>query len=142
MRSQKINKTKFQINLLLFIFIQAGLCFSSNLVFHDSTSTADSIKVFFDDSYDFSDVDVKPMVLEKAVPKYPDVAKEKLIEGTVVVSIIIDENGDVIEATIKKSVPLLDEACLDAAKSLKFKPGKLKGKLVKVKMAIPFKFNL
>ncbi len=95
-----------------------------------------------DEVFEFFVVSEKPVLLHKKSPEYPLAAKEKLIEGKVVVSIIIDENGDVIEAIIKKSIPLLDESCIDAAKSLKFKPGKHNGKLVKVKMTLPYRFNL
>jgi protein TonB len=92
--------------------------------------------------YEFFAVSEKPVLIKKAVPDYPDLARKAQIEGKVVVTVTIDKTGVVEDATIFKSVPMLDEAAVAAAMQCKFKPAKQRDKFVKVKMNIPFDFKL
>jgi protein TonB len=95
-----------------------------------------------DEVFEFFAVSEKPKLLHKEVPKYPDLARRAGIEGNVIVMVTISKKGDVLDAKIYKSVPMLDEAALTAAKKCKFKPAKQRDKFVKVKMSIPFNFTL
>ena len=90
----------------------------------------------------FENVEVKPELIVKVQPDYPDMAKRSGTTGLVVVSVLIDKKGNVEKAEIFKSSPLLDKAALDAAKRFKFKPAMQRDKYVKVRMYIPFKFAL
>lgn len=90
----------------------------------------------------FSDVTEKPEIVNKILPKYPELARMAGIEGVVIVTVVINEKGDVGEAEIFQSVSGLDEAALQAAKKCKFKPARYNGEAVKVSMRIPFKFSL
>jgi TonB family protein len=76
--------------------------------------------------------------------KYPQEAKEKGITGKVILSFIVDENGNIIRTEVIKSAdPLLDQAAIDLLiKSPKWQPGLNNGKPVKVKMALPVSFAL
>ncbi len=75
--------------------------------------------------------------------QYPEEAKKKGIEGKVYVSVLIDENGHVVEArSVKEANPLLIEAALKAVKQTQFVPGKEKGKKVKVQILMPITFKL
>ncbi|MCJ7554169.1 MAG: energy transducer TonB [Ignavibacteriaceae bacterium] len=75
--------------------------------------------------------------------KYPEIAKRAGIEGNVYVQAFIDENGNVANAKIIKGIGSgCDEAALDAVKQTKFKPGRQKGKPVKVQVSIPIAFKL
>ncbi len=102
------------------------------------------IKMLFEKDivYRFGEVNPKPVITKRKNPYYPDIARKKQIEGTVVITIIIDENGDVIYTDVYKSIPLLNEPTIEAAKQCKFKPAEYNGKKVKVWMNIPFKFSL
>ncbi len=95
-----------------------------------------------DEVFEFFAVSEKPVLLHKETPKYPSLAQRAGIEGTVTVIVTISKTGNVLNARILKSVPMLDEAALKAAKLCTFKPAKQRDKFVKVKMSIPFKFNL
>jgi protein TonB len=95
-----------------------------------------------DEVYEFFAVSEKPQLVNKAVPDYPDLARKAQIEGKVVVTVTIDKKGNVENANIFKSVPMLDEAAVAAAMQCKFKPAKQRDKFVKVKMNIPFDFKL
>jgi len=95
-----------------------------------------------DEVFEFFAVSEKPTIKHKETPKYPDLARRAGIEGRVTVMVTISEKGDVLDARILKSVPMLDEAALNAAKKCKFKPAKQRDRFVKVKMSIPFDFRL
>ncbi|MEJ2055699.1 MAG: energy transducer TonB, partial [Calditrichaceae bacterium] len=75
-------------------------------------------------------------------PKYPDLARKAGIEGIVVITVTIGKDGKVEDAKVFKSLPMLDEAALKAAKKCTFKPAKQRDKTVRVKMNIPFHFRL
>jgi protein TonB len=95
-----------------------------------------------DEVFEFFAVSEKPELKFKAVPKYPDLALKAGIEGKVVVLVTIGKTGKVEDAKILKSLPMLDEAALSAARKCTFKPAKQRDKAVKVKMSIPFDFKL
>ncbi len=95
-----------------------------------------------DEVFEFFAVSEKPEIIHKETPQYPDLARRAGIEGKVIVLVTISEKGNVLDAKIMKSVPMLDEAALNAAKKCTFKPAKQRDRFVKVKMAIPFDFKL
>ena len=73
---------------------------------------------------------------------YPKIAEKTGTEGKVLVKAIVDENGNVISAnTIKGIGAGCDEVALDAVLNSKFKPGKQRGKNVKVQVTIPIVFK-
>ena len=76
--------------------------------------------------------------------KYPTPAERNKVDGTVYVSFIINEEGDVINVEIIKGVhPDLDSEAVRVIKSSpKWTPGKQREKAVKVKFAIPVRFIL
>ena len=74
---------------------------------------------------------------------YTEMAKRIGVEGTIIVEAVIDKEGKVIEAKVVRNLfPDLDEISLEAVKSTLFKPGKQRGKPVKVRIDIPIKFRL
>lgn len=76
--------------------------------------------------------------------KYPAIARDNQIEGTVVVSFIIDKNGDLQEEEIMRDIGGgCGQAVLDVIKDLgKFYPGKQNGRPVAVIYRVPVKFEL
>jgi len=76
--------------------------------------------------------------------KYPAIAKEYNITGKVYVSFIVDKTGSVTNAKIVRGVDKnLDAEALRVVKSLpKYKPGKQRGKTVRVMFTIPINFTL
>lgn len=74
---------------------------------------------------------------------YPVSAKEAGIQGKVFVKAIIDENGNVTETSIIKSVNEdCDKAAMGAIKKTKFTPGIKENKPVKAEVTIPVMFKL
>lgn len=76
--------------------------------------------------------------------KYPREAKEENIQGTVYLSFIVDEKGNVENVKILKGVhkTLDDESLRLVSLIKKWEPGKYKGIQVKVKCNIPIKYTL
>ncbi len=75
--------------------------------------------------------------------QYPEIAKKAGVEGRVIVQFVVDEQGRVVDPVVVRSVGAgLDEEAVDAVKEMKFKPGKQRGKPVRVKMSLPVTFKL
>jgi TonB family protein len=94
------------------------------------------------------DADVMPapiggiMAIAKNVV-YPEEAKTAGVQGKVYVEATIDESGNVVKTSIKKSVGSgCDEAAMKAIRKTKFTPGTKDGKPVKVSVTIPIQFKL
>jgi len=93
--------------------------------------------------FELYQVDEPPEIVVQVQPEYPEVARKAGLEGKVIVAAIVDENGNVIKAEIHRSDnPIFNEAALEAARKMKFKPAKQKDIPVKVKVFIPFTFKL
>jgi protein TonB len=75
-------------------------------------------------------------------PAYPAIAKTARASGTVVVQVLIDENGNVVSASAVSGPPLLRAAAVAAARGARFSPTKLSGQPVKVSGVINYNFGL
>lgn len=99
--------------------------------------------VFAQDGGIFTKVDENPAPTKTVNPSYPATLKTEGVTGLVAVQIVIDEKGEVIDAkATKSSHPDFEKPALEAVKKWKFKPAKVAGKEVKVRVTIPFRFNL
>lgn len=76
--------------------------------------------------------------------KYPDIAKEKGIEGKVYVQFVINKQGEIINVFIARGIhPYLDNEALRVVKSMPdWKPGRNRGKAVNVSYIVPVNFKL
>jgi protein TonB len=93
--------------------------------------------------FEVYEVDEPAQPLVQVQPEYPEVARKAGLEGKVIVAAVVDENGDVIEASILySSNPIFNEVALNAVKKIKFKPARLKDKPVEAIVRIPFVFKL
>ncbi|MBC8346098.1 MAG: TonB family protein [Candidatus Marinimicrobia bacterium] len=92
----------------------------------------------------FIPYDDPPVPLKAIRPTYPKVAKEKGIEGTVVVQVFVNEKGRVTETAILRGTPDsgLDEAAIKAIEKVKFRPARQGNKKVGVWISIPVNFRL
>jgi protein TonB len=73
-------------------------------------------------------------------PAYPPIARQAHASGTVVVQVVIDENGNVISASAVSGHPLLRAVAVAAARGARFSPTKLSGQPVKVTGVITYNF--
>ena len=80
--------------------------------------------------------------IEEPQPDYPIEAKQQRVMGTVVVQIMVDETGRVIQAEALCGHPLLAKASVEAARHARFTPTLLSGSPVKVSGIITYNFVL
>jgi protein TonB len=75
---------------------------------------------------------------------YPPLSAEQNIEGTVVISFVVEKDGSLSNIKVVKSVhPLLDREALRVIGEMpKWKPGKQDGKEVRVQFNLPVNFRL
>jgi protein TonB len=83
-----------------------------------------------------------PVPVSQAQPSYPDDARARGIEGTVVVKYVVDETGKVSAAKVVRGPQELHAACLAAMKTWRFQPATLDGKPVSVYRVARFPFHL
>ena len=76
--------------------------------------------------------------------RYPSPAREKKIEGKVVVTFIVERDGSISSMKVLRGIGSgCDEESLRALKTMpKWLPGKMKGKEVRVQMNLPVRFRL
>lgn len=76
--------------------------------------------------------------------KYPVIAQENGIQGRVYVTFVVNTDGSVADARIARGVdPSLDKEALRVVNTLpKWKPGKQRGKPVRVSYTVPINFVL
>ena len=77
------------------------------------------------------------------VLKYPEVARLAGIEGQVIIQLLINEDGVPSNPKVLRSAgQILNDAAIKALLEQRFKPGKQRGKPVRVQMAFPVRFEL
>ena len=76
--------------------------------------------------------------------RYPPIAQEAGIEGTVIVQAFVNNKGRVTETVVLKGIPNtgLDEAAVDAIRRTLFAPAKQRDRPVGVWISIPVSFKL
>lgn len=95
-------------------------------------------------TYQAGAVDTAPAVIRRVTPQYPLIAKRKRVQGSVVVRIVVDSSGQPRQCTIFSATPAgyFESAALDAARKLRFRPGKIRGIAVNTVVLLPFDFRL
>ena len=76
--------------------------------------------------------------------KYPQVAKENGIQGTVFVNFVVGQDGKIRDVKVLRGVnKMLDDEAVRVVKAMpSWKPGKQRGKPVSVSYNLPIKFTL
>jgi protein TonB len=83
-----------------------------------------------------------PRRIHHEPPVYPQSALLARVEGTVVLEAVIGTSGTVQEVRVVRSVPLLDQAALDAVRRWTYTPTLLSGVPVPVVMTVQVEFRL
>ena len=76
--------------------------------------------------------------------KYPTIAQENGVQGRVIIQFVVNQDGSIVDPVVMRSVdPYLDKEALRVIKMMpKWKPGKQRGKAVRVKYTVPVTFKL
>jgi TonB family protein len=83
-----------------------------------------------------------PTKIKNVAPKYPEIAQSTRVQGVVIIEATIDPEGKVSDARIIQSIPLLDQAALDAVRQWEYTPTVLNGVAVPVIMTVTVNFTL
>ena len=75
-------------------------------------------------------------------PVYPEVAARAHVEGVVIIEATIDPRGRVVNATVLRGVPVLDDAALEAVRKWVYTPTLLNGVPTPVIMTVTLRFVL
>ena len=81
-----------------------------------------------------------PTKIKDVKPVYPEIAKSARVSGAVVLEATIGADGKVIDTRVVHSVPLLDDAAVDAVRQWEHTPALLNGAPVPVTMTVTVNF--
>ena len=76
--------------------------------------------------------------------KYPTISQENGVQGRVIIQFVVNRDGSIVDAQVARGVdPYLDKEALRVVGLMpKWKPGKQRGKEVRVKYTLPVMFRL
>jgi len=84
-----------------------------------------------------------PAIIFKVEPEYSEEARKAKFQGTVTLSVVVDEKGNPRDIKITRPLGLgLDQKAVEAVEKWKFSPGKKDGKPVPVFAQIEVNFRL
>ena len=82
------------------------------------------------------------VLLRKVGPRYPPLARQARIQGTVLLAIRIDQEGNVAKLELISGHPMLAGAAMDAVMQWKYKPYVSNGQPVEVETQVQVSFAL
>jgi TonB family protein len=83
-----------------------------------------------------------PRMTRQATPSYPQIARLQRVEGTVLLSVLVGDNGQVQDVKVIKGDPRLNDAAIQAVKKSAFTAGSKDGVRVKSWLAVGIAFKL
>jgi protein TonB len=83
-----------------------------------------------------------PQKIHHVSPDYPAMARLSRVQGLVIIEATIGPDGRIQGAKVLRSVPLLDQAAVDAVRQWEFTPTRLNGVPVAVVMTVTVNFTL
>jgi len=84
----------------------------------------------------------KGMVVYRVEPTYPPLAREARIQGVVILTAIIDKDGNIQNLRLVSGHPMLAPAAIDAVKQWRYKPFLLNGQPVEVETTVTVTFQM
>ena len=91
--------------------------------------------------YDIEEVDEKPHPVQIFAPDYPEDALHSKIDGVVMLKFIVNVDGSVSDVTALKGPEVFHKAAIEAALLWRFRPAKLRGKVVAAWCTTPMGFS-
>ncbi len=83
-----------------------------------------------------------PRLLKRVEPVYPEIARQARVQGIVILEAATDSYGRVANVKVLRSVPLLDEAALDAVRQWLYEPMVVNGRPRGVVFTVTLRFEL
>ena len=85
---------------------------------------------------------MRARLINKVDPEYPADARQRGVEGEVLLDVVVDINGTVTEINVVSGHPLLNDAALAAVRQWKFEPYFINGRPVETQTKIRVTFSL
>jgi len=82
-----------------------------------------------------------PRLISETKPVYPATARQAGVDGNVVVRIVIDKAGNVVDARAIAGPEMLRGAAVDAVRQWRYEPSSLNGQQVSVQMPVTIPFR-
>ena len=83
-----------------------------------------------------------PQKIVDVAPAYPAIARNARVQGVVILEAVLDAKGRVESVRVLRSIPLLDQAAVDAVQQWRFTPALLNNEPVPVVMTVTVNFTL
>jgi TonB family protein len=83
-----------------------------------------------------------PSKLKNVAARYPPEALAAKVQGVVILELLVDAQGTVRDLKVMRSVPMLDEAAMEAVRQWTFTPTLLNGNPVPVLLTVTVNFTL
>ena len=84
----------------------------------------------------------QPALVRRVEATYPDLAMKAHVQGTVILEAIVDENGEVQNLKVLRSIPLLDKAAIEAVRQWRYSPVILNGTRVPFILTVVMSFSI
>jgi TonB family protein len=84
---------------------------------------------------------MEPKKIKDVQPVYPAIAQSARVSGVVTIEATIGADGKVVDAKVVRSMPLLDQAALDAVRQWEYLPTMLNGVPVPVLVTVTINFT-
>lgn len=83
-----------------------------------------------------------PRIIRKVNPVYPEEAKKAGVQGIVILEVETDADGNVVRTKVLRSIPLLDQAAIDAVRQWKYEPPLIDGRPRGIIFTVTVNFQL
>ena len=83
-----------------------------------------------------------PIKVRNVSPVYPQDAQDAKVQGVVILEARIEPDGTVSRARVLRSIPMLDEAAVDAVRQWVFTPTLMNGQAIPIIMTVTVNFTL
>ena len=139
-RAQRVARPKVDLQLPSF-GSGIGTISISGLINKDDFAMSDSL---FVSAFKLNEVDQAPRVLRAMIPRYPFEARQKGVEGRVMLRFVVDKEGKAQEPEVVLGEPegVFDESALVAVRKYKFRPAYKDGEPVDCIVKLPIVFTL
>jgi len=91
---------------------------------------------------ELSEESVQALLIWKVAPVYPPLARQARIQGTVMLKIVINKDGDVRDVQLYSGHPMLAPAAMDAVKQWKYQPYTKDEEVVEVSTVVRVIFSM
>ena len=91
---------------------------------------------------EFWRVERQPVLVRRAMPDYPEMAKRAGLEGVVFVAFTVGADGSVGDVRVVRGPEIFRQAAVEAVSQFAFEPAVQNDRSVAVKMTMPIRFRL